>query len=150
MPLLIFCIAATIYLLPAITAVLLGRRQQWAVLALNLLVGWTLVGWIAAMAWACVERWRWKPSFEVRWARNVARSLMARPANDNATEAKETETRMTTPERALDLPSEPGEALAANHYGDWLETGQGLMVQGSTSQGLPAGPKPDAVAKPAA
>ncbi len=45
-----------IYLLPALLAA--GRRTHNAdgTLALNLLVGWTVVGWLAALVMACGSR----------------------------------------------------------------------------------------------
>ena len=53
LPLIVFAIAATIYMLPSLVAVWLRGRQQWAILALNLMLGWTIVGWVAALMWAC-------------------------------------------------------------------------------------------------
>lgn len=42
-----------IYFLPCIVATLRKHRQQLAIFVLNLLLGWTLVGWVVAMVWAC-------------------------------------------------------------------------------------------------
>lgn len=42
------------YFLPAVIA---GRRKHqntWAIFFLNLVAGWTMVGWIACFIWACV------------------------------------------------------------------------------------------------
>jgi hypothetical protein len=47
------------YLLPLFTAAWRGHRNCFAIGALNLLAGWTVVGWVVAMVWACtadVER----------------------------------------------------------------------------------------------
>jgi Superinfection immunity protein len=39
------------YCLPTVIASLRGHRQQGAIFALNLLLGWTLIGWVAALVW---------------------------------------------------------------------------------------------------
>ena len=41
-----------IYFLPAIVAAKRGHRQSTAILILNLFLGWTLIGWVAALVWA--------------------------------------------------------------------------------------------------
>lgn len=41
-----------VYFLPSIIASANDRRNSKAIFLTNLLLGWTLVGWIAAMAWA--------------------------------------------------------------------------------------------------
>ena len=41
-----------VYLLPALTAAVRGHHNKSAILALNVLLGWTAIGWIAAMVWA--------------------------------------------------------------------------------------------------
>lgn len=43
----IFC-----YFLPATVAVARAKRDAGAIFALNLLLGWTLLGWVAALIWA--------------------------------------------------------------------------------------------------
>ncbi|MFG1276551.1 superinfection immunity protein [Xanthobacter autotrophicus] len=47
---LIFLIA--VYFLPAIVASRRGHRNKSAIFALNLLLGWTLLGWVAAFVWS--------------------------------------------------------------------------------------------------
>jgi hypothetical protein len=44
-----------LYLLPAIVAVSRKHRQKIAILVLNVLLGWTFVGWVAALVWALVK-----------------------------------------------------------------------------------------------
>jgi len=44
-----------VYLLPAIIANGLRRRNYDAILALNLLLGWTFIGWVVALVWALVN-----------------------------------------------------------------------------------------------
>ncbi len=41
-----------VYFLPTLVAALRGHRQLLVVALLNLLLGWTLAGWLFAMAWA--------------------------------------------------------------------------------------------------
>ena len=44
--------AVFIYLLPAIVAFSKGHRNAMAILMLNLLLGWTFLGWVVALVWA--------------------------------------------------------------------------------------------------
>jgi RsiW-degrading membrane proteinase PrsW (M82 family) len=44
------CIA--VYFLPTIVAASRHKRSENAIVALNLLLGWTLIGWIVALVWA--------------------------------------------------------------------------------------------------
>jgi len=50
--LLIFAIAGVIYLAPTLVAAERGHPNAGAILALNLLLGWTVLGWIGALVWA--------------------------------------------------------------------------------------------------
>ena len=43
-----------IYFAPAIIAGCNGKRNWFAIFVLNLLVGWTFIGWIVALVWACM------------------------------------------------------------------------------------------------
>ncbi len=43
---------AILYLAPAGVAALRGKRNFAAIATLNLLLGWTVIGWIAALVWA--------------------------------------------------------------------------------------------------
>jgi Superinfection immunity protein len=51
--LIIILLALAIYFLPA----LVGRhkRNALAIFALNLLLGWTLLGWVGALVWALIK-----------------------------------------------------------------------------------------------
>lgn len=40
------------YMLPWMVAALRGRSNHWAVFAVNLLLGWTLLGWVVALVMA--------------------------------------------------------------------------------------------------
>ena len=44
-----------LYFLPLIVAQARGHRQTTAIFILNLLLGWTLLGWVAALVWACTN-----------------------------------------------------------------------------------------------
>ena len=43
----------TIYFVPAIIAAGRKHHQAGAIFVLNLLAGWTVLGWIVAVVWAC-------------------------------------------------------------------------------------------------
>lgn len=43
---------AAIYLIPAIIAFDRRHRQRGAILALNILLGWTFIGWLASFVWS--------------------------------------------------------------------------------------------------
>lgn len=47
-----FCLAPVLYFLPAILAASRKHARSDAIFTLNLLGGWTILGWIAAMVWA--------------------------------------------------------------------------------------------------
>ena len=41
-----------LYFLPTIVAAIRRHHQENAIFLLNLLLGWTLIGWVAAIIWA--------------------------------------------------------------------------------------------------
>jgi hypothetical protein len=43
------------YLIPSILAVQDKKRNKTAIIALNILTGWTLVGWIVSLVWALTK-----------------------------------------------------------------------------------------------
>lgn len=45
-------ILAVLYFLPCLLAGVRGRRNTIAIFALNLFLGWTLLGWVMALVWA--------------------------------------------------------------------------------------------------
>lgn len=47
------------YFLPFWIALLKWRRNLAAIFALNLLLGWTLLGWIGALIWSLTEGQRY-------------------------------------------------------------------------------------------
>lgn len=46
---------ALVYFLPTLTAELRKNPRKAGILALNLFLGWTLIGWIVAFVWACAN-----------------------------------------------------------------------------------------------
>jgi hypothetical protein len=42
-----------VYFIPLIVAIYRHHRNKLAIGILNILLGWTIVGWIAALVWAC-------------------------------------------------------------------------------------------------
>lgn len=52
---LIIVVLLAIYFTPALVAAGRGHHQSLAIFMLNLLLGWTLLGWVAAIVWACTE-----------------------------------------------------------------------------------------------
>lgn len=56
MEILILVIVATFfYFIPAGVAVIRGHPQALAIFILNLLAGWTFIGWVGAMVWAVMR-----------------------------------------------------------------------------------------------
>jgi hypothetical protein len=48
--------ALSLYLIPSIEADSRGHRDAFAITMVNVLLGWTIVGWFAARAWAHSRR----------------------------------------------------------------------------------------------
>jgi T4 superinfection immunity protein len=40
------------YWLPSFVAIARGHQSWWAIVALNLFLGWTVLGWIFALVWS--------------------------------------------------------------------------------------------------
>ncbi len=51
-PMALIISALLLYLLPAIVASMRGHRNANAIFALNLLLGWTFLGWVIAIIWS--------------------------------------------------------------------------------------------------
>jgi hypothetical protein len=49
----LWIVAALLYFIPAVVAVRRHHRQRLAITVLNVLLGWTLIGWVVALVWAC-------------------------------------------------------------------------------------------------
>jgi hypothetical protein len=50
--------ALLLYFIPAILALMRGHMSSTAIFALNLLLGWTAIGWIVALVWALTSNTR--------------------------------------------------------------------------------------------
>lgn len=48
-------VAVAIYALPALLAWSMGSPQRIAITLVDLLLGWTIIGWIAALIWAVMS-----------------------------------------------------------------------------------------------
>jgi hypothetical protein len=48
----IFVFSLALYFLPSIIAIAGHRRNAAAIFLLNLLLGWTFVGWVVALVWS--------------------------------------------------------------------------------------------------
>jgi Superinfection immunity protein/Bacterial SH3 domain len=53
--LLAFAVILALYFLPTIVAGVSSKRKTAAIFVLNLLLGWTLLGWVAALVWAVAD-----------------------------------------------------------------------------------------------
>jgi hypothetical protein len=51
----LFVLVAALYFLPAIKAYQDKKANRQAILVLDLLLGWTLIGWVVALVWACTK-----------------------------------------------------------------------------------------------
>ena len=52
-PFIVLLTTGFIYFLPAVVATAREHHQRPAIAVLNLLLGWTLIGWALALVWAC-------------------------------------------------------------------------------------------------
>jgi hypothetical protein len=44
-----------VYFIPAIIAGYRHKKQAAAILVLNFLLGWTILGWVGSLVWACMN-----------------------------------------------------------------------------------------------
>lgn len=51
----IIVIVGLIYFIPFIVALCRSKKNTAAILMLNLFAGWTFIGWVIALVWACME-----------------------------------------------------------------------------------------------
>ncbi len=66
-----------LYLLPWIVATNRGHRNSGAILVLNLLLGWTFLGWVMALVWACTDNCAPRPA--IVYAAPPPRMIYAAP-----------------------------------------------------------------------
>jgi hypothetical protein len=55
---LLVCVLIVAYLVPTIVAAQRKHNKVGAIFALNLLLGWTLLGWVIALAWSVNDNTR--------------------------------------------------------------------------------------------
>lgn len=55
MDVLIILVVFLVYWIPFAVAVGRDKRDQTAIFILNLVAGWTFIGWVVALVWACVD-----------------------------------------------------------------------------------------------
>lgn len=53
--LIVWSVATLVYFVPTIIAFSSGRRQRVAIVALNVVAGWTLIGWVVALVWSLLR-----------------------------------------------------------------------------------------------
>ena len=56
------------YLLPTLIAVARQHRQTFAIIVLNVLTGWTFVGWVVATVWACTADTKQRAHAMTEWS----------------------------------------------------------------------------------
>ncbi len=49
-------ISVIIYFAPSLIAIVRDHKSVLALLALNLLLGWTFLGWVAALVWSLTDQ----------------------------------------------------------------------------------------------
>jgi hypothetical protein len=53
---LLVTLALVFYMLPTVIAKVRGARYGQTILLINFFLGWTVLGWLAALIWAIVEQ----------------------------------------------------------------------------------------------
>jgi len=48
-------LACVLYMIPTLVASRRQHHQRGAITALNIMLGWTMVGWVAALTWSLTE-----------------------------------------------------------------------------------------------
>jgi hypothetical protein len=51
----LFVLSLALYFLPTIIALLWNKRNTLAISMLNLLLGWTFIGWVVALVWSVTK-----------------------------------------------------------------------------------------------
>jgi len=63
----IWVLIIVVYFVPALIAKKRDTENLEAIFLVNLVFGWTVLGWIAALIWAIVEKAKSKSSIEDSW-----------------------------------------------------------------------------------
>ena len=53
---LLLLILIPLHFLPTFIAFMRAHTNRWAIFLLNLFLGWTLIGWVAALCWSVLSR----------------------------------------------------------------------------------------------
>jgi len=53
--LLVITLIFALYFLPTLVAFLRQRKNKLAIFLLNLLLGWTVLGWVVSLVWSVME-----------------------------------------------------------------------------------------------
>ena len=53
---LVLVVAIFVYILPACIATIRGHNHRYAIAVLNILCGWTVLGWFALLFWSALGR----------------------------------------------------------------------------------------------
>lgn len=51
----LLAVVVILYFVPTLAAALRQHHQKLAIFALNLLLGWTVIGWVVALVWALTQ-----------------------------------------------------------------------------------------------
>jgi len=51
----LWILGVLLYFVPWVVAAARKHNNSPAIFALNLMLGWTVVGWVAALVWACTD-----------------------------------------------------------------------------------------------
>lgn len=54
-PAFVFCIVATLYLVPSFLALVREHRNGLSICILNVVLGWTVLGWVGAFIWSVIS-----------------------------------------------------------------------------------------------
>lgn len=49
-------ILISLYFVPTVLAFMRDHKSKWGILALNFILGFTLIGWIIALIWALADK----------------------------------------------------------------------------------------------
>jgi hypothetical protein len=88
-------IALALYLLPSIVALTRHHNNKLAIIALNILVGWTFIGWVISIVWALTS------NVEYRQPKSLRTILFRPPWQD----PPRFESRTTVPLRTIEAES---------------------------------------------
>ena len=109
-----FLAASALYAAPSVVAILKGRRRWLLVLAINILLGWSIVGWLLALALALDITPR-RPAWTIRARKPRSTPALAPPEQDDKLVRRD----------ANDPPE-----IHEDVYASWLD--QGAAIPGSS------------------